>query len=335
MQVEDEPAAGAQHTGHAREREPQVCRGQVVQPVERGNHRIEPLLDRKSGQPRLAEVGLGAEPLASQLEHRPGRVDADHPVPARCELRGEQTRAAAEVEDGEDAVLVRLPELIEERGPAAVAGVDDDLVVDPCQARVRLDGPHVVRCPRILAFAAANSSSVSTPWVWSWARFWSWVAWSSSGAAAGSGGGAYCCCCCSYCCWSCAAYFWSCRRARGRTRRWRCPRRRRSGLPCVEVPSLNLSFSTWTGQPAASASWTTSTGIRIESIRTASAAWRASTTFRAQMFSNAMRSAELFAGRSSLELLGVLRAEGARLGDVEGGARRALRADVLGREGRR
>ena len=31
------------------------------------------------------------------------------------------------------------PELVEERRPAAVAGVDDDLVVDPCQPRVRLD----------------------------------------------------------------------------------------------------------------------------------------------------------------------------------------------------
>ena len=38
--------------------------------------------------------------------------------------------------------------------------------------------------PRILALAAANSSSVSTPWVCSAARFWSCAVASSSGAGA-------------------------------------------------------------------------------------------------------------------------------------------------------
>jgi hypothetical protein len=51
---------------------------------------------------------------------------------------------------------------------------------------------------------------------------------------------------------------------------------------------------------ASSAADTTSTGIRIESITTASAAWRASTSFPAQRFSNATRRAELLGARSSL-----------------------------------
>ena len=45
---------------------------------------------------------------------------------------------------------------------------------------------------------------------------------------------------------------------------------------------------------------TTSTGIRIESITNASAAWRASTSLPAQAFSKATSMAELLAGRSSL-----------------------------------
>ena len=63
------------------------------------------------------------------------------------ELDPEKPGTAAEVEDVVDAAV---PQLVEERRPAAVAGIDDDLVVDPCQPRVRLDGPHrrtPVRCP--------------------------------------------------------------------------------------------------------------------------------------------------------------------------------------------
>ena len=86
--------------------------------------------------------------------------------------------------------------------------------------------------PRILALAAANSSSVSTPCVCSAARFWSCAVWSSSGGGAG--------------CWRrllrvllrvllvLPGGLPALRRAR--TRRWRFPRRRRCELPCVQVP---------------------------------------------------------------------------------------------------
>ena len=73
-----------------------------------------------------------------------------------------------------------------------MAGVDDDLVVDPRQTRVGLDVGHWAsesgQSPRIFAFAAANSSSVSTPCVCSAASFCSCAVESSSAGASG----AYC-----------------------------------------------------------------------------------------------------------------------------------------------
>ena len=101
-------------------------------------------------------------------EHRLRRIDADDLVAARDQLLGEEARAAREVEHRADTGGVRRPEVVEEGGKAGVAGIDDDLVVDPRQPRVRLALGHrcgggVRQIPRTLAFAAANSSSDNTP----------------------------------------------------------------------------------------------------------------------------------------------------------------------------
>ena len=122
----------------------------------------------RSGRVVRRQRHLGAETLASESQHRVGGVDAYDRVAASDQLAREEAGAAAEIEDGAHALWVGAPEIVEERGPAVMAGVDDDLVVDPCQPRVRLDVPHMSagfsgQSPRILAFAAANSSSVSTP----------------------------------------------------------------------------------------------------------------------------------------------------------------------------
>src|SRR4029077_17292204 len=50
--------------------------------------------------------------------------------------------AAAEIEDAAYALLINTPELIEERGKAVVAGINEDRGVDPCQPRVRLNLLH-------------------------------------------------------------------------------------------------------------------------------------------------------------------------------------------------
>src|SRR4029453_15703576 len=81
-------------------------------------------------------------------EHRLGGVDADDPVAPSDQLAREEAGAAAEIENRSNAARVDAPELVEKRGQTVVAGVDDDLVVDPCQLRVRLDLPHrPAACP--------------------------------------------------------------------------------------------------------------------------------------------------------------------------------------------
>src|SRR5215213_2617258 len=134
-------------------------------------------------------------------------VDADDAVAACDQFARQEAGAAAEIEHRAHTLRVGTPELMEEGGPAVVDGVDDDLVVDPGEPRVRLDVLHSAsasgQIPRILALAAANSSSVRTPWVCSAASFWSCaVALSSASGASG----AYCCGSWAYCCGCCWSY---------------------------------------------------------------------------------------------------------------------------------
>ena len=206
VKIEDEPARRPQAESHRGQRQSQVGGIEVAESVERAHRRVEDAFDRQFRERHPAQRHVRAEALAGERQHRVGCVDADDAVAPCRQLLREEARAAAEIEHGADAVRVGTPELIEERGPTVVAGVDDDLVVDPCQPRVRLDLPHrPAACrgqiPRILALAAANSSSVSTPWACSCARFWSF-AFVSSSAGAGGGGAA----CCPYCCASCSSY---------------------------------------------------------------------------------------------------------------------------------
>jgi hypothetical protein len=74
--------------------------------------------------------------VSGAVEHLLRGVDADDPVAARDQLGGEQAGATGDVED---VVDVAGPELVEEGCDRVVAGVDDDLVVDPRQPRVGLD----------------------------------------------------------------------------------------------------------------------------------------------------------------------------------------------------
>ena len=66
----------------------------------------------------------------------------------------------------------------------------------------------------------------------------------------------------------------------------------------------------------------------MESIITASASRRASTTFAVQRFSNAISSAELFGRQVIVDLFGILGTQRARLRDVDGKVRRPLLADL-------
>jgi hypothetical protein len=74
--------------------------------------------------------------VSGAVEHLLRGVDADDPVAAPHQFGGEQARAAGDVED---VVNVAGPEQVEESCDRVVAGVDDELVVDPRQPRVGLD----------------------------------------------------------------------------------------------------------------------------------------------------------------------------------------------------
>jgi hypothetical protein len=75
--------------------------------------------------------------VSGAVDHHLRGVDADDPVAAAPhQFGGEQARAAGDVED---VVNVAGPEQVEESCDRVVAGVDDELVVDPRQPRVGLD----------------------------------------------------------------------------------------------------------------------------------------------------------------------------------------------------
>src|SRR4029450_347562 len=115
---------------------------EIVETIEGADRRVEDTVDREVGERHPAQRHLGAKARASDGQHRVGCVDADDAVAACDQLAREEAGAAAEIEHRAHALWVGTPELMEEGGPAVVAGGDDDLVVDPCQPRVRLDPAH-------------------------------------------------------------------------------------------------------------------------------------------------------------------------------------------------
>src|SRR5215204_844695 len=142
VEVEDEPTGRPKAAGHRANRRLQLVPTEVVEAVERADRRVEDTLDLQVGESHPAQRHLGPKALASDGQHRVGCVDADDPVAPRDQPACEEAGAAAEVEHGAYALRVGTPELMEERRPTVMAGVDDDLVVAPCEPRVRLDGPH-------------------------------------------------------------------------------------------------------------------------------------------------------------------------------------------------
>src|SRR5262249_9358523 len=115
------------------------------------------------GKRRLDELHFRPEPLSGTGEHRLGTIEADHLVSQRSEFDCEQPGAAADVEHLGDAVLVITPELAEEGRESTMAGIDDDLVVDPRQPGVRLDLAHADREISGARFPEVSPSPRRTP----------------------------------------------------------------------------------------------------------------------------------------------------------------------------
>ena len=187
-----------------------------------------------------------------------------------------------------------------------MAGVDDDLVVDPCQPRVRLDlrhrsaeaarsDPEDLRLGGCELLIGEHALPVKLRQLLELAR--------SSRPPAAAGGGGACCvlrrCCCCCCCASCWSYF-------AAWRRWTRPD------TAVAVPAttavraamrrspMSLPLDSRRGRvslprtlPRRQPGFGSSRSARRPRLAEPR---RPSPT---QTFSNAMRSAELFAGRSS------------------------------------
>ena len=205
VHVEDEPASGPDPMRQGPQGRAQLGGGEVVQAVERRHRGVEDRVDRELRQRLLDQLRVGTQPATGAREHRRRGVHADDAIAEGDELGGHETGAAADVEDGAHAVVVRPPQLVQEGRPPAVAGVHDHLVVDPCEARVRVSPAHgggrpgrrlsAGQMPSTLALAAANSSSDSTPCLFSCASSCSLAICSSCCGAAGAAGAgsAYCC----------------------------------------------------------------------------------------------------------------------------------------------
>ena len=145
VHVEDEPSGRADAKGQGGERRAEIGRSEVVEAVKGADRGVVFAFDGQCGKRRSYEPHLRREPSAGAGEHRLGTIQADHLVPQRSELACEQPGAAADVEHVVHAVLVIAPELVEEGRPGTMAGIDDDLVIDPRQPGVRLDLAHVAR----------------------------------------------------------------------------------------------------------------------------------------------------------------------------------------------
>jgi len=139
VDVEHQPAVRPQPIRDRGERGRQLAWLEIGDPVERADDGVEPAVDPEIGERVPDQLDARPDQASGTGEHLLRRVDADDPVAAPHQFGGEQARAAGDVEDVEDVVDVAGPELVEKGCDRVVAGVDDDLVVDPRQPRVGLD----------------------------------------------------------------------------------------------------------------------------------------------------------------------------------------------------
>ena len=109
VDVEHQPAAGAQVRGDGDEAAPQVVEGEVVEAVERGDGGIEDPAHGQGRQRGLDQQDVGPEQGAGPGEHLGRRIDADEGVAAVGELGGQQPGAAAHVEDATRPPAGRRP----------------------------------------------------------------------------------------------------------------------------------------------------------------------------------------------------------------------------------
>src|SRR5262249_25003855 len=96
----------------------------------------------RGGRGRVDRGGVGPERGGGTGGLRLGGIAPCAPVAGGGQLGRQQAGTAADVEDAGDGLLVGAEELVQEPRQGAVAGVDDDLVVVPCQPRVRVDRTH-------------------------------------------------------------------------------------------------------------------------------------------------------------------------------------------------
>jgi hypothetical protein len=131
VDVEDEPAARPEAVRKRGERRLQFGGLEVGDPVECADHGVEAAVDFEVGKRVPNQLDARSEQASGAGEHVLRCVDADDAVAALDQFGRKQTGAAGDVED---VVYAALPELVEEGGDRVVAGVDDDVVVYPCQS---------------------------------------------------------------------------------------------------------------------------------------------------------------------------------------------------------